>query len=94
MDNTNSPKRIVFRFHFSYFSQESDTIDQFFAGADKPDFFIHSIPPNASTKMYTVLDVYHKDNPAADVENIPYEVFLVTKNDTLYVMLPIHKTCS
>ncbi|KAH8698075.1 hypothetical protein GQ44DRAFT_832304 [Phaeosphaeriaceae sp. PMI808] len=84
MENLNSSKRIVFQYHFKHFTQESDIIHQFFAFANyaPKNYFIHSIPTNASTKMYTVLDLNHEDNPTADIEEIPYEVFQVMKNDT------------
>ncbi|KAF2874171.1 hypothetical protein BDV95DRAFT_487501 [Massariosphaeria phaeospora] len=82
MEPTITPKRAVLRFHVRYERDEAAIIEQFLASTQSEHvehFFIHSIPPNQSSKMHTVLDLHHIENPTANLNEIPYEVFVVKK---------------
>lgn len=86
MQRTNTPKRAVLRFSFRYQHDEAAIIRSFSTLVNSEpakDFFSHLIPPNESSKMYIVLDLYHKENLTADINEIPYEVFLVKKERDL-----------
>lgn len=54
-------------------------------------FFIHTIPPNQSSKMHTVLDLHHMENSTPNPDEIAYEVFVVEreKQAKLYVISSI-----
>jgi len=94
METTNTPRRVVFRFHVRYERDEGTIIKQYFAStqSEKINFFIHTVPPNNSSKMHTVLDLHHIENPTVNLDEIPYEVFVVEKRGDLYVVLPALKS--
>ncbi|KAF2443730.1 hypothetical protein P171DRAFT_432915 [Karstenula rhodostoma CBS 690.94] len=82
MATTNNPRRAVLRFHVRYERDEAAIVKQYLASTQSEQikhFFIHSIPPNQSSKMHTVLDLHHVENPTVDLDAIPYEVLFVEK---------------
>jgi hypothetical protein len=93
MESANSPRRVVLRFDAKYDLQEPAIITQYLASIQSGEisYFIHSIPPSQSHKAHTVLDLHYIENPTANLDEIPYEVFLVKKQADLYVVPPILK---
>lgn len=76
------PKRTVLRYHIRYEHDEASMISQFLASTEPEapqNFFIHTIPPNHSSKMHTVLDFHHVENPTVNLDEIPHEVFVVER---------------
>jgi hypothetical protein len=91
MESKNTPKRAVFRYRVRYERDEAAIIEQYLASIQSEHvkyYFIHTIPLNYLSKMYTILDLHHVKNPNVENDDISYNVFLVTKEGDLYVPLP------
>ena len=80
------PKRIVLRFHERY-ERDPETIRRkFFETINidpKDDYFPHLCPPDDSTKMHLVIDLYCKSFPSVILDQVPHEVYRVKKPDDL-----------
>jgi hypothetical protein len=81
-----TPKRIVLRFDEKY-ERDPGTITRKFFETVKidptDDYFTHLCPPNDSTKMHVVIDLYCKSFPSVNLDQIPHEVYRVKKKDDL-----------
>jgi hypothetical protein len=86
METKNTPRRAVLRYHIRYERDEPAIITQFLASTSSEQtehYFIHTISPFQSSKMHTVLDFHHVENPTVNLDEIPYEVFVVEKKADL-----------
>ncbi len=81
-----TPKRIVLRFHERY-ERDPETITKCFFEAinidPKDDYFPHLCPPDDSTKMHLVIDLYCRSFPLVDLDEVAHEVYRVRKKDNL-----------
>jgi hypothetical protein len=90
LDSKNTLKRAVFRYHVRYERDEAAIIEQYLPSVQSEQvehYFVHTIPPNYSSQMYTVLDLHHVEVPNVKINDISYDVFIVTKEGDLYVPL-------
>lgn len=80
MQSTNTPKRLILRFHERHWLEEQAILQAFFESfGSLDDYFSHRILPNTSNKMHVVLDVHCSENPSPSPDDIIYEVFKVVK---------------
>ncbi len=80
-----SPKRVVLRFNVKYDLDEPAIINKYITltQSGETHYFIHSIPPRNSSKAHTILDLHCDQYQSVNLDQIPYEVFLVKKSGSL-----------
>lgn len=81
-----SPKRIVLRFHQKYEHEPGTITRRFFEAVNidpHEDYFPHLCPPDDSTKMHLVIDLYCKSFPSVTLDEISHEVYRVKKTGDL-----------
>ncbi|EXJ77900.1 hypothetical protein A1O3_09059 [Capronia epimyces CBS 606.96] len=79
-----TPKRIVLRFHEKYEREPGTIIEKFFETVKidpADDYFPHLCPPDDSTKMHVVIDLYCKSSPSVNLDQVSHEVYRVKKTD-------------
>ena len=54
------------------------------------DYYSHLCPPNESSRMHIVLDLYCKQFPVVDLQTLEHKVYKVDKTDGLCVSAVVH----
>ena len=85
-----TPKRVILRCPGEYFREQEAMVTAFFASQDLQtpvNYFPHILnDPSSHSKLYLVLDLYHKEIPSVNLNELELQVFKVSKIKTLYVI--------